>query len=59
MRECLVERAGVLVPRNADGSPDCVIEISPLHALDSEALAARDDLPKSVAPGERLLLDEA
>ncbi len=52
-----LEQGGVSVARTPEGAPDCVIEIGPLYALDAEQLASRTDLPKSVSPGERLLLD--
>src|SRR5205823_3512087 len=38
-----LERAGVMVPRNADGSAAVALEISPLFALDADALAAKVD----------------
>lgn len=51
-----LEAAGVAVPRRADGSPDCVIEISPLTATCAEGLAGRDDLPGSIDRGETVVL---
>ncbi len=47
--------AGWTIPLRADGSPDCVIELSPLAAC-SEAECAR--LPqRAIARGERVLLE--
>lgn len=43
--------AGSKVPRKADGSLDCVIEISPLTSLEGENLPARE-----IRPGENFLL---
>lgn len=50
-----LEAAGVRVPRRSDGSPDCVIELSPLTALDPEDLPAISPTPR-IAPGDRLAL---
>lgn len=51
-----LEAAGVEVPRKADGSPDCVLEIGPLTATDGEELAARRDLPGRIERGARMAL---
>lgn len=50
-----LEAAGVTVPRNAEGEPDCVLEISPLTALESEDLKGKD-LPSEIERGQRLAL---
>lgn len=50
-----LEAAGVRVPRNKAGEPDCVIEISPLTALEADDLAGRD-LPAAIEPGARVAL---
>jgi len=50
-----LERAGVVVPRKADGSVDAVIEIPPSVALGPEDLAGRD-LPGRIDPGARLVI---
>jgi UDP-N-acetylglucosamine/UDP-N-acetylgalactosamine diphosphorylase len=34
-----LEKAGVVIPRNENGDPDCVIELSPLILLDDEDVA--------------------
>ncbi len=51
-----LEAAGVKVPRKADGSPDCVIEISPIYAATQEQLLARRP-SVTIKPGESVLLD--
>ena len=39
-RDCRrLEAAGVKIPRQADGTPDCKVEISPLIAVDDEDVA--------------------
>jgi UDP-N-acetylglucosamine/UDP-N-acetylgalactosamine diphosphorylase len=48
-----LESHGVKIPRKSDGSIDCVIEISPLTALDADDLNAKN-LPASIKPGEHL-----
>lgn len=50
-----LEAAGVKVPRRADGTPDCNLEISSSTALDAEALH-RVPLPPSIARGATLAL---
>jgi hypothetical protein len=46
-----LEAAGVKVPRRADGSPDCTIELSALTQLDPKAA-----LPASITRGARVSL---
>ena len=41
---CWLESAGVSVPRRADGSVDCLIEIAPSFALEKDDVKARIDL---------------
>jgi UDP-N-acetylglucosamine/UDP-N-acetylgalactosamine diphosphorylase len=50
-----LEAAGVRVPRRPDGTPDCVLEISPMTALEPRDLA-RAHLPSAVEPGASLAL---
>lgn len=50
-----LEAAGVAIPRTADGTPDCVIELSPRTASKPEHLAAID-LPDAIAPGQHIAL---
>ncbi len=47
-----LELAGVKVPRKADGSPDCLVEISPLLAIDDEDAAAKLKGRQAPKPGE-------
>lgn len=51
-----LEAAGVRLPRRADGTPDCRIEVSPLYALDAAELKSK--LPKGfkVQPGGDVVL---
>lgn len=51
-----LEAAGVTVPRKDDGTPNCVLEISPLTALDPEDLKGSDKIPASIDPGASLAL---
>lgn len=52
-----LEAAGVKVPRKADGTPDALIEISPLEVLDAEdakSLASAKHIV--IPPGEKVVL---
>ena len=54
-----LEKAGVKIPRNADGTVNALIEISPLAVLDEEdacALAAQKEI--TVAPGSQTVLEQ-
>lgn len=51
-----LESAGVKVPRTADGTPDCVIEISPLSALSPDQLATQKGLPKKIERGSSVVI---
>jgi UDP-N-acetylglucosamine/UDP-N-acetylgalactosamine diphosphorylase len=54
-----LERAGVAVPRDADGQVAAAIEISPLFADSAEALAERIDPEKiTITGGQNLYLGE-
>ena len=50
-----LEQAGVAIPRRADGDVDASIEISPLTAMSSDALASTA-LPESVEAAGQLIL---
>jgi UDP-N-acetylglucosamine/UDP-N-acetylgalactosamine diphosphorylase len=50
-----LESAGVVVPRDAAGEPDCVLEISGLTAVAADRLD-RADLPAAIAPGAEIAL---
>ncbi|MEO1129335.1 MAG: UDPGP type 1 family protein [Planctomycetota bacterium] len=49
-----LEQAGFSVPRKADGTPDCTIEISPCTALWPEDLRGKDIPP--ITPGDTVAL---
>jgi len=51
-----MEQAGVAVPRKADGSPDVLIEISPLFALNAEDLARKKRQLRPLKPGDIVYL---
>jgi UDP-N-acetylglucosamine/UDP-N-acetylgalactosamine diphosphorylase len=46
---------GVAIPRDADGGPDCVLEIGPLTAMEAEDLNGKT-LPRSIERGARVAL---
>lgn len=50
-----LEAAGVQVARRPDGTPDCVLEISPLTATSSEELRGRT-LPRDIRSGEKQVI---
>jgi UDP-N-acetylglucosamine/UDP-N-acetylgalactosamine diphosphorylase len=50
-----LERAGVGVPRRPDGKPDCVLEVSPLTAVEAEDLDPRA-LPRAIERGAAVAL---
>lgn len=43
---------GVMVPLRADGTPDAVVEVSPLSAVEPTDLKSLTNLPREIAPGE-------
>jgi UDP-N-acetylglucosamine/UDP-N-acetylgalactosamine diphosphorylase len=49
-----LQAAGTKVPRKADGTLDCRIEISPLSSLEGERLSGR--APKEIKPGADVML---
>jgi len=51
-----IERAGAQVARLPDGTPNAVIEISPLFAVDATALAERAAEIPPIRPGESVYL---
>ncbi|MBN2713065.1 MAG: UDPGP type 1 family protein [Planctomycetes bacterium] len=50
-----LKAAGVDVAHNAEGDSECVIEISPLFALDADELKSK--LPAGTTAGDKLLLE--
>ena len=51
-----LESAGVKVPRKADHSPDCVIEIASSFALGAEDIQAKRDQIPPIHPGDKVYL---
>ena len=51
-----LEKAGVAVPRDADGQVACALEISPLHALDAQDLARKAPADMKLHPGQEVYL---
>ena len=52
-----LERAGVTVPRKADGEPDVTIVISPSFALDAAELKSKIDLVPPLKPGDAIYIE--
>lgn len=50
-----LDSVGIRIPRKSDGTIDCVIEISPLTALEPEDLT-QHKLPGAIKAGEKLVL---
>lgn len=51
-----MEQVGIEVPRRADGSPDIMIEISPLFALDAHELKHKRSQLRPLKPGDIVYL---
>ena len=51
-----LESAGVKVPRKADGSADCVIEIAPSFALEKEDIKPKVGRIPKIKPGDEICL---
>jgi len=51
-----LESAGVKVPRKADHSPDCAIEIASSFALGAEDIQAKRDQIPPIHPGDKVYL---
>ncbi|MCA9307192.1 MAG: UTP--glucose-1-phosphate uridylyltransferase [Phycisphaerales bacterium] len=51
-----LEAVGVRVPRKADGSPDCVLEIDPARAMRAQDLRS-GPLPMAIEQGARVVID--
>jgi len=51
-----LESAGITLPRKADGSADCVIEIAPGFAICPEDLIAKKDQLPQIRPGDEIYL---
>ena len=50
-----LEQAGVAIPRESDGTPSALIEISPLSALGPEDLPTKDT-PSTINAGDELVI---
>jgi len=51
-----LEAAGIAVPRQADGSPDCLIEIAPSFALEPDDIKTKLDQIPDLSPGDEVYL---
>jgi len=51
-----LESAGVAVPRKADGSIDCLLEIAPGFALYRESLKEKIEQIPPIPPGAKVYL---
>ena len=51
-----IESAGVNVPRKADGSPDCIIEIAPSFAIEKQDVQAKANRIGGIQPNDKLYL---
>jgi UDP-N-acetylglucosamine/UDP-N-acetylgalactosamine diphosphorylase len=51
-----LQAAGVQIPRKADGSPDCTLEIAPAFALHKEDVKEKLDRIPSIKPGQSVFL---
>ena len=51
-----LESAGVTVPRKADGSVDCLIEIAPSFALEKDDIKAKLNQIRKIKPKDKLYL---
>ena len=51
-----LESAGVEIPKKADGSPDCTLEIAPSFALCKEDVAEKLDQIPAIKPGQSVFL---
>jgi hypothetical protein len=51
-----LESAGVVVPKKADGSPDCIIEIAPSFAVEKNDIKAKLSEVPPIKPNDKLYL---
>jgi UDP-N-acetylglucosamine/UDP-N-acetylgalactosamine diphosphorylase len=51
-----LESAGISIPRKADGSVDCILEIAPGFALDKDDIKAKLNRIPEIKPGDELYL---
>lgn len=52
-----LEHCGVAIPRQADGEPDGLFEVSPLLALDADHLREQLRSPPTIKPEDRIYLE--
>ena len=52
-----LESAGVFVPRRADNTPDCIIEMAASFAVEKADVAARAGCVPVIKPGDRVYLE--
>ncbi|MDD5459486.1 MAG: UDPGP type 1 family protein [Phycisphaerae bacterium] len=52
-----LELAGVKIPRKADGSLDCVIEIAPSFAVEKEEIVKNKNRLPKINPGDKVYID--
>ncbi|AQT68375.1 putative uridylyltransferase [Anaerohalosphaera lusitana] len=52
-----LEAAGIQIPRNSEGKPDCVIEMAPSFAIFPEDVEAKKAAVPDIKPGDEIYLD--
>ena len=52
-----IEKAGIKVPRKADGAVDCTIEIAPSFAFCVEDVIAKKDQIFAIQPGDEIYFE--
>jgi len=52
-----LESTGITIPRKPDGTPDCLLEISPSFALDKDDIKAKLNQIPHIKPGDKIHLD--
>jgi len=52
-----LENAGVTIPKKADGTPDCTIEIAPSFAIEKQDIIEKKDRLATINPGEKIYLE--
>ena len=54
---CWLQAAGITVPKKADGSADCIIEMASSFALDADDVKAKVSQVPKINPGDTLYLE--
>jgi UDP-N-acetylglucosamine/UDP-N-acetylgalactosamine diphosphorylase len=52
-----LENAGITVPKRADGTPDCTIEIAPSFAIEKQDIIEKKDRVPTINPGDKIYLE--